>query len=290
LLSWIDAAMAASAMASSILDPRGTHLQAATVRLRVPAAVRLLSPARLGAIAWLGWDWTHGRSLDAAEDAVFDKVIQHRPFEPAASKRVVVVEIDDCSIDHFRNQGEGGWPWSRQRHADLLDALDAPAIRAAGFDVLVHRSLGAGPGRRRTLEATARRWQGRFVFGRRACIRISTQGGVDHAGRGHDAGRARARRIPLSPDARRPGPPVALLLPYGDAMTRHSALLDVDRGVDGVLRDVSLYEDIGHWGIPSLALRLAAFDSGRKASVVPRLGRASTGAATRDCRMSAPPT
>jgi CHASE2 domain-containing sensor protein len=91
----------------------------------------------LGAIAWLGWDWSHGRSLDAAEDAVFDKVIQHRPVEPAASKRVVVVEIDDCSIDHFRNRGEGGWPWSRQRHADLLDALDRAGIRgrARAFEV-----------------------------------------------------------------------------------------------------------------------------------------------------------
>src|SRR5690606_31763173 len=54
------------------------------------------------------------------------------------------------------------------------------------------------------------------------------------------------------------GPPVALLLPYGKAMARHSGLVNVDRGKDGVLRDVGLYLQAGDWNIPSLPLRLAA--------------------------------
>ncbi|HEU4773429.1 MAG TPA: CHASE2 domain-containing protein [Lysobacter sp.] len=83
------------------------------------------------AIGWLAWDWTHARSLDAAEDAIFDQVLQWRPLEPKPSGRTVIVEIDDCSIDHFRNRGEGGWPWSRERHADLLDNLDRAGVRAA---------------------------------------------------------------------------------------------------------------------------------------------------------------
>ena len=73
----------------------------------------------LGALAWLAWDWTHGQSLNSAEDAIFDQVVNWRPVEPTPSGRVVVVEIDECSTEHFRAQGEGGWPWSRQRHADL---------------------------------------------------------------------------------------------------------------------------------------------------------------------------
>jgi hypothetical protein len=83
----------------------------------------------LGAILWLGWDWSHTRSLDAAEDAIFDKAVKWRPVEPKPSGRVVVVEIDDCSIEHFRRLGEGGWPWGRQRHADLLDQLDRASPR-----------------------------------------------------------------------------------------------------------------------------------------------------------------
>ncbi len=271
VLSWIDAAMAASAHGfidfwTRVERTYKRPLSRFAYRLRF-AFYPLLA---LGAIAWLGWDWTHGRSLDAAEDAVFDKVIKHRPFEPAASKRVVVVEIDDCSIDHFRNQGEGGWPWSRQRHADLLDALDRAGIRAAGFDVMFTDPSAQDPAGDDTLEATAQGGNGRFVFG---ASRVHSDFDAGHVSTSQVAGTTPAGLAPgafaLSPDARRPGPPVALLLPYGDAMTRHSALLDVDRGVDGVLRDVSLYEDIGGWGIPSLPLRLAAFDSGRKASSFP---------------------
>src|SRR5690606_18737732 len=51
-------------------------------------------------IGWLAWDWQHGRSLDAAEDAIFDTVVRWRPVEPTPSGRTVVVEIDGCSIEH----------------------------------------------------------------------------------------------------------------------------------------------------------------------------------------------
>ena len=87
------------------------------------------------ALSWLAWDWNHDRGLASAENAIFDKVITMRPFEPVPSGKVAVVEIDDCSIEYYREQGLGGWPWSRQRHADLLDALDRAGVRAAGYDV-----------------------------------------------------------------------------------------------------------------------------------------------------------
>ena len=36
----------------------------------------------LAALGWLGWDWTHDRSLNSAENAIFDKVVNWRPVEP----------------------------------------------------------------------------------------------------------------------------------------------------------------------------------------------------------------
>ena len=90
----------------------------------------------LAALGWLGWDWTHERSLNAAENAIFDKVVNWRPVEPKPSGRVAVIEIDECSIEYFRSRGDGGWPWSRQRHADLLDRLDREGALVVGYDVL----------------------------------------------------------------------------------------------------------------------------------------------------------
>ena len=109
LLTWVDAWMASAATRfiggwGKLESFYKLPLSWLVGRLRF-AFYPLLA---IAAIGWLGWDWNHDRSLDAAEDAVFDKVIKSRPFQPEASKRVVVVEIDDCTIEHFRQLGEGG--------------------------------------------------------------------------------------------------------------------------------------------------------------------------------------
>ena len=209
----------------------------------------------LGAVAWLGWDWSHSRSLNSAENAIFDRVVQWRPFEPEPSGRVVVVEIDECSIEYFRARNEGGWPWSRQRHADLLDQLDRAGVRAVGYDVLFADPSQADPIGDQTLEAMARGGAGRFVFS-------STRLHPDY-----DPGSSmRASQAPgaftLQP---RPAndPAVALLLPYGSAMAGRSAIANVTRNQDGVLRDIPLRETVGDWELPALPLLLATTVTGR---------------------------
>src|SRR3546814_7459374 len=117
----------------------------------------------MAALAWLGWDWSHARNLAAAEDAIFDTVIGLRPSEPLPSGRVAVVEIDDCSIEYYRGKGEGGWPWSRQRHAELLDALDRGGVRAVGYDIQFIEHSRADPIGAMTLDAMAEGGKGRFV-------------------------------------------------------------------------------------------------------------------------------
>jgi CHASE2 domain-containing sensor protein len=265
LMSIIDAAMATSAHA--FIDWWGRLERAykrplAWIALRVRFAFYPL--LALGAVAWLVFDWTGARSLAAAEDAVFDKVIKSRPIEPAASRRVVVVEIDDCSIGYFDRRGEGGWPWSRQRHADLLEALDRAGIKAVGYDVMFPDRSSKDPDGDGSLEAMAMGGEGRFVFA------------ATHLHSSFDASAVNATpasQVPgafaLTSDARKPGPRVALLFPYGDAMRQHSGLVDVTRSVDGILRDMPLHEREGDWGIPSLSLRLAAQDTGRAMASFP---------------------
>ncbi len=248
----IDSAMAAASvrfMDAWAVVERGYRRPLSRVagRLRY-AFYPLLAVLMLG---WLGWDWQHERSLGAAEDAVFDRIIGLRPVEPRPSGRTVVVEIDDCSIEYFRARGEGGWPWSRERHADLLDALDRAGVRAVGIDILFADRSTTDPAGDALLEATAAAGEGRFLF---AATRIHADFDEASLLRADDAPGA----FPLSADATRPAPRVSMIRPYGEAMARHSGLVNVRRGEDGLLRDVHLYAAADGWAIPTLPLRLAA--------------------------------
>jgi hypothetical protein len=250
MLSWLDASLAAVGerfMRSWTVVERAYRrpLSAFAFRLKF-AFYPLLALAALG---WLGWDWTHERTLNSAENAVFDRVVNWRPFEPVPSGRVVVVEIDECSIEYFRAQGEGGWPWSRQKHADLLDMLDRAGVAAVGYDVLFADSSREDPAGDQTLEATAAGGAGRFVF---AATRMHPD--YDSASPRHASQSPGAFTLTDAPAS---DPSVALLLPYGAAMQQSSALINVTRNEDGIMRDIPIYEVAGDYGIPSLPLRLA---------------------------------
>lgn len=223
----------------------------------------LLACAALG---WLAWDWHHERSLDAAEDAVFDRIVKWRPIEPVPSGRTVIVEIDDCSIEHFRALGEGGWPWSRQRHADLLDALDRAGVTAVGYDVLFADPSRQDPLGDASLEAMAEGGGGRFLFGSSRLHEDFDAGATLRASQAPGA-------FPLHGASASSAPRIALMLPYGAAMARYSALTNVSRNEDGVLRDVPLHETAGGWGIPSLPLRLAAAMQRRQPASYPAVVR-----------------
>jgi len=259
LLAWLEAAQAW--IGATFVDRWGRIERGyrrpyarATLRLRFAFYPLLV----LCAIGWLGWDWQHDRNLAAAENAIFDQVIKLRPWEPKPSGKVAVVEIDDCSIARI-----GPWPWSRQQHADLLDALDRAGARAVGYDVLFLEPSKDDPDGDAMLEAMAQGGNGRFLFGAsRADPSLDAQPGAIPASRVPGA-------FALSARPARPGPRVAVLLPFGQAMARNSGLLDIDRDADGVLRDVPLRRSAGDWALPSLSLRLAAVASGRPVASFP---------------------
>jgi adenylate cyclase len=249
VLSWLDAAFAT---AGEAFVRAWTRLERSYRRPLSWLAARLKFAfyplLAIAAIGWLAWDWQHARTLDAAENAIFDRVVRWRPLEPIPSGRVVIVEIDECSIEHFRVRGEGGWPWDRQRHADLLEHLDRAGVRVVGYDVLFADPSPARGGDL-ALEAMAAGAPGRFVF---ASSRLHPD---------FDAGSPlTASRVPgafpLVSDPR-DDPKVAVLLPFAEPMAASSALVNVTRSDDGVLRDIPLYEKAGDWALPSLALRLA---------------------------------
>lgn len=252
LLDHFDANMASLAvlfMDSWGRIERGYRRPLTQVALRLKFAFYpLLAIAALG---WLGWDYSHNDSLSAAEDSVFDTIVHWRPAEPKPSGKTVVVEIDDCSLQWTRAQGVGGWPWPRSVHADLLDALDRAGVKAVGYDVQFIDRNPNDPDGDGMLDTLAAGGEGRFLF---ASARQDED--FDAASPLHAAQAPGA--FPLVQEAESPGPKIAVLLPYGDAMARYSALTNVSRSEDGILRDVPLREDSGDWGLPTLPLRIAA--------------------------------
>lgn len=280
LEGWFDAVLARAGTA--FMDnwarlERGYRRPQAWLALRLKFAFYPL--LALAALGWLAWDWSHARSLDAAEDTIFDTVIQWRPFEPKPSGKVVIVEIDDCSIGHYRAQGEGGWPWPRQRHADLLDMLDRAGARAVGVDVMFADPSGDAVGDA-MLEEMAEGGAGRFLF---ASSRLHPD--FDARAPLHAADAPGAFRLGAAAVA--PGPRIALMPPYGDAMTRHSGLVNVARNDDGVLRDMVLHQQAGDWAVPSLPLRLAVQATGRDPAGWPRTVRPDWRTKTRQPYVSA---
>jgi len=280
MFSWLDASLAALGegfMRAWSKVERSYRRPFSWVAFRLKFAYYPL--LALLALGWLAWDWTHDRTLNAAENAIFDLAVKWRPLEPQPSGEVVVVEIDECSIEHFRARGEGGWPWSRQRHADLLDALDRAGVRAVGYDVLMADPSPTDPDGDQALEVMAEAGAGRFLFAATRMHPDYDEGAPLTASQGPGA-------FALA-DAPADDPPVALLLPYGAAMAAHGAIVNVARDDDGILRDMPLFEAVGDWALPTLPMRLAMAAAGKPARDFPASVRPNWRQDTRLPRISA---
>jgi adenylate cyclase len=210
---------------------------------------------------WNGHQWGGGRSLASAEDSLFDSVIAKRPVDPKFSGRVIVAEIDECSIAYFEKKGETGWPWPRDRHADLLTALGDAGVTAVGYDVLFLDKQTAQTASDDMLLQVAK--LGVPVFF------------------GANYGEADSDTPPTSTVDRWPTalplmakpkdtPPISMQLPFGDAMAMRSGSVNILRAGDGVMRDFDVWKQAGDWGVPSMAALVAAQATHRKFTDFPQ--------------------
>jgi adenylate cyclase len=74
---------------------------------------------------------THFRVLRLADDYLYDVLLRQRQMETPNSPRIVLVTIDEESI-----QATGEWPWSRDKHGQIVDYLNAAGAAAIGYDIL----------------------------------------------------------------------------------------------------------------------------------------------------------
>ncbi|MCW8891663.1 MAG: EAL domain-containing protein [Sedimenticola sp.] len=67
--------------------------------------------------------------LERIDLLIYDLLVQHQYTEPP--DQISIVAIDEKSLSEL-----GRWPWSRTRHAELLDKLTDSGARAVAFDIL----------------------------------------------------------------------------------------------------------------------------------------------------------
>lgn len=162
---------------------------------------------------WL-WRW----------DRVFYDA-QMRLWDRPPAENIVIIAIDEASLREF-----GRWPWSRQVHADLLQALDREHPKAIAFDIIFAEPNPRNPEGDRAF-ASAIRDNGRVVL-----PVVMEQPGIDSQ------------------------PVETLPLP---ALANAAAALGhvhVELDPDGIARELFLYEGLGepHWPHISLALMSTA--------------------------------
>ena len=77
----------------------------------------------------MAWFATSGAWLAAIDNRILDAAA---PLgAPQADERILIVEIDDASLQQL-----GRWPWPREMHTRLLQALARYSPAATGYDVL----------------------------------------------------------------------------------------------------------------------------------------------------------
>ncbi len=223
------------------------------------------------ALAFLFWDyygvptwngtWGGNKSLASVEDSLFDTVISKRPVDPKSSGRVLVAAIDECSISYFENKGLTGWPWPRDRHADLLTALGDGGAAAVGYDVMFFDKQSTEADSDAMLEQLAASGLP-FFFG----------ASYDPDNADVPATATIDRWSGALPLVAHPtdSPRVALQLPFGDTMRKRSGNTRINRAGDGVMRDFQVWEQAGDWGVPSLSALLAAEATHRKVTDFPQ--------------------
>jgi adenylate cyclase len=74
------------------------------------------------------------------DNVMYDSLYRLRPVEDAKDGPVVIVAVDDASIEAVDRLRKFGWPWPREFYGHMTRYLDGAGARAVVFDLLFDRS------------------------------------------------------------------------------------------------------------------------------------------------------
>ena len=80
--------------------------------------------------------FSHFHGLGFLNGKLYDTLFTIRRWSPEKRDNVVIVCIDQKSIDYYHEESGLGWPWPRDFHAQLVRYLSACGVKAVIFDVI----------------------------------------------------------------------------------------------------------------------------------------------------------
>ena len=177
----------------------------------------------------------------------------------AASDRVVIVDIDQRSLEQMNDQA-GSWPWPRSVHGELIEAIAAQHPRAIVFDILFNELDVYRPESDRAFaDSVAAHPEVELAMS------LNSDGEGAWVSKMPEAVGATPLRSPPV-DAR-----VPLMLPLA-VMSRPEAmrggLINFAPDGDGVGRRYLVYADKNGWRFPSMAARVAGRSPAGESSIL----------------------
>lgn len=149
--------------------------------------IALLTPL---AVRWLLAQWPGVRYVELL---AYDWRVRALPRQ-AADPRIVIIGMDDATLDALPLGARPFYPLPRFLHAHLVDELREGGARAVGFDVMFTRDGGPGDA---PFAAALRRFASRSLTGRRfAKQRPQTRERNEQAGGARASGKAVAALLP----------------------------------------------------------------------------------------------
>ncbi len=181
--------------------------------------------------------------------ATFDTMVRYRIIVPKPDKDIVVVDIDEASLDSMAKE-YGRWPWPRQVLGEFLEHLEEQRPKAVVFDILFSDPDIYNPDSDAYFEDAVSRTNNTFF----PMLRLDEASDrLSKIKPGMIPGVA-----PLSDEAQADAT-IGIVLPHFASILRGGRLgfHNIYPDPDGIVREYLVYRDDYGWKVPSLPARVA---------------------------------
>ena len=189
-------------------------------------------------------------NTEGGNGASYDQMVKRRLWAPPADSSIVVVDIDEASLDAMKGEF-GRWPWPRETLAGVLDWLVQQQSQAVIFDILFADQDVLNPASDQAFMASVNGSRQSFF----PILRLNPKNdALSQLTAEKLPGFASALTIPS-----RPAPTIAVLPPVFEGMVQSGRMgfHNIYADADGVNRHYLLWEDVSGWRLKSLPFRVA---------------------------------